>query len=308
MKIRITLLLITVFSVIIGTQVSGQIGNAIKKRASQTIENIGKSDRKEVQKHDSLSQVKAEEGINEREEEKQKDEEQPEIDFGKLFGGKVTLKHNDAYTFSNYVYMQMETYEDNEVKKLDYYVYYNDDNKNGGVEIKTVADNDQEASSSSFITDDENKCVIMLTDLGTSKMGMISALTDKTQQKQAIQNEEGTGKIIITKTGNSRTIAGYKCDEYIEREEGEKEYAKIWITRNVKLNAYNRSNNKGGLPDIYRKGELENGTVLATESYDEDNKLAMKLETKEIKSNIHHTISLAGYQLRQMQGQTPKKQ
>jgi len=48
--------------------------------------------------------------------------------------------------------------------------------------------------------------------------------------------------------------------------------------------------------------------MLAMEGYDKDNKLEMKMETKEINDNFKHSISTAGYTLMKMNfGQAGRK-
>ncbi len=42
-----------------------------------------------------------------------------------LFGGKIDIKYNDEYDFTGRIYMQMETYDKNDVIKSDFYTYFN---------------------------------------------------------------------------------------------------------------------------------------------------------------------------------------
>ncbi|MGQ9621318.1 MAG: hypothetical protein ACUVTX_10100, partial [Bacteroidales bacterium] len=300
--------------VIFSTPITAQIGRALKEKASKAIGNMGKKAVKEAEEEaDSLAQQKAEEEVNKQTEKALEQREEKGINLGGLFGGKVDLKYEEAYTFGNMMYMQAEIYSEKDVVKMDYYIYYNDDNQNGCVETQAAVSTSEGAApmKTSIIFDAVNKCMILLTDIGATRMGMISAVPDETPEEKAGEPAEKPEMGQLTKTGNSRVIAGYRCDEYIYREQGEKDYGKLWITRDFKLNTDRRTMSKSGMPSYY--SELpEGGAVLAMESYDENNKLTMKSETKEIKTNISHATTVKGYPLRQinfnqMQNQPGKK-
>ena len=48
------------------------------------------------------------------------------------------------------------------------------------------------------------------------------------------KNEKPVKPPIVTKTGNSKVVAGYKCDEYIYKEEPNT--AKLWLTKEAVFN------------------------------------------------------------------------
>jgi len=226
-------------------------------------------------------------------------------------GGKVTLKYENSYSFTGKMYMQMEMYDKKEVTKMDYYIYFSENAPNGGFESKIVGtsdDGEQVAMATNMVFDGTNKIFIILTDMGTMKMGIISEVPEETATEG--QPVENTPKPTITKTGNTRVIAGYKCDEYLYKDNESKDYGKMWVTKDLKLKGDKRIYSKAGLPAYYGNPDLEGGAVLAMESYNEKNELEMKSETKEINMNFPHTISVAGYSLRQMnfnQAQGQKK-
>jgi len=275
-----------------------QIGNAIRNKASQAIGKIGKKAEKGAEeKIDSVAAQKVEQEAERRTEEAGKNRERRSFNIGGLFGGKVTLKYENEYSFHNYLFMQAEMFTDKGPVKMDYYMYFNTDERSGCVETKILADDGSVAMKTSIISDDKNKCLLMLSDMGSMRMGYISEVPVEQPEQQI--NEVEDARVKITKTGNTRVIAGYRCDEYLYREEGEKVYGKVWITTDLKLNTDRRSLNTSNLPKYYSKLP-QDGTVLAMETYDENNQLTMRSETKEIKKNINFTISTSGYSLRQI--------
>ncbi len=311
MKTRVILIVVALMIALSGNM-KAQIGNVLRNKASQAIGNLGKkAEKKAEEKADSVAVQKIEQEIDQKAAESGQNRDQKGFNFGGLLGGKVTLKYENEYNFHNYLYMLIEIFDENDVVKMDYYIYFNPDSKSGCVETRMVAETDDGSAplNTAFISDDKNKCILMLTDMGSLKMGFISEVPEE----EEIQ-ETGTvdqDKIQITRTGNTRVITGYRCDEYIYREEGEKVYGKFWFTRDLKLNTDRRTMNNSSLPKYYSRLP-EDGTVLAMETYDENNKLTMRSETKEIKNNINHTVSTSGYSLRQlnyeqMQEQSQKK-
>jgi hypothetical protein len=233
-----------------------------------------------------------------------------------LFGGKIDIKYNDEYDFTGRIYMVMEMYDKKDVTKSDYFTYFNPESKSAGMEIKvTEPKKEEEAPLTRFIFDIDNKCLMILMENGDSKTGIISTIPDdstltakaKTQNAQT-QNAPKEKPPTITKTGNTRMIAGFKCDEYKVVEEGKDGYSNLWMTKDVKIKADKRNWGKTGMPTYYNYPGFEGMMMLAMEGYDKDNKLAMKMETKEINDNFKHSISTVGYTFMKMNfGQAGKK-
>jgi hypothetical protein len=213
-------------------------------------------------------------------------------------GGAITSKYRESYSYNNKIFMQAEVYDGKDVVKMDYNIYFSDTSPDAGIETKMSGasdDGEQVAMSSSFVIDGANKSFLMLTDMNGTRFGIISDVPD-----ESATTAENTPKPVISKTGNSKVIAGYKCDEYLVKETGKKEYSKLWITKDLKLKVDQRAFSKAGMNSYYNDPQLKEGFSLAMESYDDKGKLAMKAETKEINLGFKHSISTAGYPLRQM--------
>jgi hypothetical protein len=228
-----------------------------------------------------------------------------------LFGGKIDIKYNDEYSFTGKVYMQMETYDKKDVIKSDYYTYFNSTTQNAGIEVKIQnPDNKESSVPTTFLFDNDNRCMLMLLNNGESKTGIISTIPSDSAIAAQTKNikKEQDKQPVITKTGNTKMIAGYKCDEYKVVEPDKDGYSNIWMTKDVKIKADRRNWGKTGMPSYYGYPGFEGAFMLAMDAYNKDNKLAMKMETKEINDNFSHSISTAGYTLMKMNfGQNGKK-
>ena len=228
-----------------------------------------------------------------------------------LFGAKIEIKFEDEYKFTGRIYMQMETYDKKEVLKSDYYTYYNSNALNAGIEVLPVDVKEGDKTLPTvFLFDNDNRCFMMLIENKDSKTGIISSLpSDSAMAEQAKTRKEASPEqATITKTGNSRVIAGYKCDEYKIVDANKDGYSNVWMTRDVKLKADKKYWGKAGVPTYYNYPGFEGAIMLAMESFDKNNKPEMKMETKEINDNFSHSISTVGITFMKMNfGQAGKK-
>ncbi len=284
-----TLICLIVTGMMIPSVINAQLGGALRNRLNNAINKSIEN------KADSVAAKNSAENA---------DEQAPErkgINIGGLLGGKVTLPYDDSYSYNNSIYMQAEMYDKKDVIKTDYYLYYSDNTPYFGIEAKIVLEDEGEEQSmlTSTIFDGKNKCILLLTDMGTAKMGIITAVPDENSTETQTAADAGSGS--FTKTGNRRVIAGYQCDEYQYKDNESGEYGKVWVTKDLNLRADRRTWSKAGLPAYYGHPALENGVVMATEAYSNKGDLEMKSETKEIKTGINHSMSTAGYTLRQME-------
>ena len=228
-----------------------------------------------------------------------------------LFGGKIDIKYNDEYKFTGRLYMQMETYDKKDVTKADYYTYFNGDSPDAGIEMMPLEVKEgNKAVPTTFLFDGESRCFMMLIDNGDSKTGIISTMPSDSAIAAQAKNQKGSNpeKATITKTGNTRVIAGYKCDEYKIADPDNEGYSNVWMTKDVKLKADKKYWSKAGVPTYYNYPGFEGSIMLAMESFDKKDKPIMKMETKEINENFPKTISTVGYTFMKMNwGQAGKK-
>ncbi len=228
--------------------------------------------------------------------------------FGGLFGNKVNLKYNEVYSFNSRIYNQMEIYNKNDVTKIDYYIYFSKNSPSAGIETKTINTKDGDMPvTTQMIMDGEHKCFLILTDINGMKMGMISEVPDSLSGESMGKDGENVNPPGVTKTGNTKVISGYRCDEYIYKEPDSHEYSKMWFTKDAVFNFDKRAWTQSGMPSYYGYSGFGNGVIMAWESYDKDNKLTAKSEVKEIDNNFSHSISVDGYTIRQIDSKLNQK-
>ncbi len=282
----------------VGNMLKNRVNKAINKRIEDKIDTAVNKRVGELQ--DQNADAQAQEG------EAPRGQGAENINLGNLLSGKITARYNETYNFNNRIYMVTEMYDRKDVVRSDMYVYFSDSSPDGGFEAKMQGTSEGEEMSMTMtsVFDAANKVFIVLTDMGAMKMGVISEIPEETQGEAQNSGQGrsgiGTSKAVVSKTGNTKVIAGYKCDEYLFTDPETKEHGNLWVTRDLRLTSDKRIYSKGGAPMYYDHPDLADGAVLAMESYSAKNELQLKSETKEITKGFDRTLSVAGYPLRQV--------
>jgi len=327
------LFLLFAFALLIPVTTSAQVGSLLKNKMNKVVNAGVKTVDKEVDAEiDTAVNKEAEKArarSEERSEQKKKENNQPASEesgdeageageagqsggpgaMGALFSNKVDLKYKESYSFTSRMYMVSETYDKKETMKMDMYIYYSANHPSMGVETKSVQNTEGETVPvvANMVMDGENKCFLMLTDMNGMKMGMISSVPEEGADPTDKKGKKDTPP-VYTKTGNTREIAGYKCDEYSYVDPDDNTKGKVWYTTDKRIKLDRRGWNNTNMNTYYQAPQFNDGIILANEAYDEKGKLTMKSETKEINENYPHSISVKGYSLRQIKmGEDKKK-
>jgi hypothetical protein len=306
MKTR-TIFLSLLLAIVFADASNAQVG-VLRRAMNRTIDR--KIDSAIIKSEQDKAKERAEADKNKADSTKPKDTSTKATGRG-VFGAKIDNKFNDEYKFTGRIYTQMETYDKKEVNKADFYTYFNSNTLNAGIEVKPVDYKEGDKTQPMVLLfDSENRTMMMLLVKEGPKTGFIAGIPSDSAMAAQAKNQKGATAVkpTITKTGNSRVIAGYKCDEYKVVEQDKEGYANVWMTRDVKLKADKKYWSQSGLPSYYDTPEFAGGLLLAMEEYDKDNKLVMKMETKEINEKFPYSISTVGYTFMKMNiGQSGKK-
>jgi hypothetical protein len=315
------LLLLLIFALFIPATSSAQVGSLLKNKMNKVVNAGVKTVDKEVDNEiDTAVNKQAEKSkqkAEERQEKNKKNENQPSAAegapasgggmLGNMFSNEITLKYKEDYSFTSRIYMLTETYDKKDVMKMDMYIYYSANFPSMGLETKSISNTEGETVPviATMVVDGENKCFLALTDVNGMKMGMISSAEEEYQTTDK-KGKKDTPP-VYTKTGNTRMIAGYKCDEYSYIDPDDNSKGKVWYTQDSRLKIDRRGWKNTGMSAYYASPQFNDGIILANEAFDEKGNPTMKSETKEINENFPHSISVKGYSLRQMKSKENKK-
>jgi len=314
------LIFLFAFALLIPATTTAQVGSLLKNKMNKVVnagvKTVDKEVDAEIDTAVNKEAEKARDKSEERSQQKKQEKNQPEAEesgddaggqasgagaMGSLFSNKVDLKYNDSYSFTSRIYMVSETYDKKESMKMDLYIYYSADHPSMGVETKSLQNAEGETVPvvANMVMDGENKCFLMLTDMNGMKMGMISAVPEEGAEPTDKKGKKDTPP-VYTKTGNTREIAGYKCDEYSYVDPDDNSKGKVWYTTDKRIKIDRRGWKNTNMNAYYQSPQFNDGIILANEAYDEKGTLTMKSETKEINEKFDHSISVKGYSLRQV--------
>jgi len=216
--------------------------------------------------------------------------------------GTVTLPHNDKYDFKGEIVMETKYYEnggDKESGVINMVLWMGAGNDNFGV-VNEFVSGDVEEENLNLITiaDNTNKCYIMLMGGETQEeggMGIISAIPEPSAETAS--STASTSATNITKTGKTKTIAGYKCEEWVYVDDESR--SSMWVANDAKFKFSKDQLSRAGMATYYSKVG-EDGFVMGYDGYVDD-KLVMSMVVTKIDENSSKSFSLASYYM--MQGQ-----
>jgi len=241
MRATLKLLLLTIIVFQFPSQGEGQILQRSLNKLGQRV--VEKKVEKEVDKKidevaDSI--VRAMDGEEPMTEDERKEADENRRKAGKLLGSMMGgINQVDlpaSYDFDYRIKMEME----DEKGKITYMTtFMNTNSAVMGYEVEEESTRKNKGSGSSFIvmdfdreymatftTDDENKVAMSM----PLPMDMIASMTSEQIEKQ--QEDENYS---IEKTGNTKTINGYKCTEYITTDDDYIQH--LWLTKDINVNA-----------------------------------------------------------------------
>ncbi|MCH7414704.1 DUF4412 domain-containing protein [Belliella sp. R4-6] len=211
-----------------------QLGNRLKQAASRGLGNaLEKRVEKEAEKIAQRQLEKAFENIY--------GPDMPSgggFNIGKILEGiDANVEIADTYDFSSYSVMEINSLDEKGKASEPFQMktYFSPDGKTAAMEIENK-DQKNNSGKTVIISDLERNASIILIESEGKKSSIAYGYDfDALEQAAALENweeweeEMEESDFSIKKTGNTKTIHGYKCDEYVsESEEGT---ATFWITK-----------------------------------------------------------------------------
>lgn len=225
--------------------------------------------------------------------ETQSEEEASAAMMARMFGGgDVTLP--ESYTFDHQVDMKMTTTDKRgkEESSQEMEMLFSDATPHFGVRAEVDGHN------SMTIFDMESNQMVALMNMSGQKMAMAMSFDPSLYETE--ETEEAP-EMDFRKTGRTRTILGYRCEEYLaEDEDGRYEF---WVTNDDDFNifgafsAMSSANKKGSASTT----PYPSGMTMEMRST-EKNGESMLLEVTAVNKNKKQTISTQGYQVMSMGG------
>jgi Ni/Co efflux regulator RcnB len=218
--------------------------------------------------------------------------------YMKSMGVGVDVPHKDTYNFSSHMKMLIEqTKAGGKVEDPVYYnTYFSEGNNDYGMEFT-----DEKGSFTTFLYDTENSCTLILMNDGENMTGIATKISPEQMSdieddaKAKVENEQMPENYNLKKTGRSKTISGYKCDEY--KSEDDESIVTLWVTKdlNHKINpkVYKNQLFAG---NFWLAGRTD-GVVIQYDNSSKVNKEHSVMTVQNVDFNASHAISTQGYTL-----------
>lgn len=229
------------------------------------------------------------------------DSEQSSNAMSKMFGGDVDIQ--DSYSFDHNVKLSIQTFDKNGKagEALESRMYFSESEPNFGMDVQA------QGAESFIIYDMQTYQMVTLIDNGGQKMGMALNLDPAVfeDKNEPVDNT----KYSFVKTGNTKVISGYNCEEYkMESSESNPDYDHTyWLTNDIDANwmgtfSNAMSSNKNMSKNFEVPKDYPKGSMIQMISESRKNKEKSITTVKEYKKNDRVTISTKGYQLMNMGG------
>lgn len=231
----------------------------------------------------------------------------PNTTMNHVYLDALGLSDNVPYE-SNYdfdAYMRIELSEFNKNEKLkESNVYDTHLHKASADYAMIFKENDDRTT---IIFDTKNSAMLILTDSDGEHTGMAMGIDPETMKEEveASAEESDISTYKPYKTGKTKTILGYSCDEYLVDEETSE--AHMWVSeklgREVKREMLKNQQTFGTM--FYYAAYLD-GMVMEYDQLDKESGERTVMQITEIDLNRSHSISTRSYAVLTMKVKTPE--
>jgi hypothetical protein len=211
------------------------------------------------------------------------------------------VDYEPTYHFDAYIQMQITNYKKNGTvdDEMIYDSYVHKDNADYAMEFK----NDD--GRSTIIFDTKNSAMLILGESDGEKTGFATSIDPEAMAASAedYAEDHDIDPVNYRKTGKTKMILGYSCDEYLVEDEDSESH--IWISE--KLGKEIRKewlNNQQTFGTLFTQAYALNGVALEYDFLDKGNGKKSEMIMTKIDLNHSHSVSTAGYDIISMRQKT----
>ncbi len=215
------------------------------------------------------------------------------------------VDYEEAYNFDAYIQMEITTYKKN--GKLDDQMVYNNylhkEDADYAMEFK------DEDDKSTIIFDTKNSAMLILSESDGEKTGFATSIDPEAMADLAEDYEDEYEEEVDMdaykpmKTGKTKTILGYRCDEYLVQDEESEVH--MWVSEQLgKEMRKEWMSNQQTFGAMFTYAYGMNGMVLEYNVMDKDGGKSV-MQVQKIDMNHNHKVHTNGYtimSLRQQNG------
>ena len=217
------------------------------------------------------------------------------------------VEHETEYSFDAHIQMEISEYKKNGNldKQMLYDSYVHKEDADYAMEFS------DDGSKSIMIFDTKNSAMLILTNSDGEKTGFATSIDPETMAEEAEAYEEEDSGVDsdpfnYKKTGKTKNILGYSCDEYLMEDEATE--VRMWVSE--KLGKEMRKewmNNKQTFGAMFSSAYALNGMVMEYNFLNKEDGDKMVMQVTKIDMNKSHTVSTEGYTIMSMRQQTEEE-
>jgi len=220
------------------------------------------------------------------------------------------VDYESDYSFDAYIQMEISNYKKN--GKLDDQVLYDNHVNKTKADYAMVFKDGNDKST--IIFDTKNSAMLILTDSDGEKSGFATTidpaamadLAEKYSEEEVEEDPAVLNAYNIKKTGKSKDILGYKCDEYLMEDESSEVH--MWVAEKLGKEVRKEwMNNQQTFGAMFMHAYALNGMVLEYDILDKDNGKKTIMLVKEIDLNHKHSVNTGGYTVMSMRMKTEQE-
>ncbi|MDX9854721.1 MAG: hypothetical protein RBS81_13130 [Tenuifilaceae bacterium] len=290
-------------------QASAQVNQLLKKKAWEKINRA----LEEEEKKENTEEQQVEEQQEPQKQPKQRTSAADSYMQQRMMasmGLNANIPHEKSYNFTSSMSMNITNFfaEDNEQQDVLYTVHFDKSTKSFALVFDGKDKETGEKQKSTMIFDMKNSAMLILSDNGQERSGMVMAMAKDsaataTEAEEPTQMTEEDAKAqmealnyFYKKTGKSKTIAGVKCEEFTHSDSlGTVE---IWASPQKLIDYSNAYSHMGGM-QFLATGGLAYGLGMIMEMHFKDAKTNDRtdLVVNEIKENSPSSLDISSYQV-----------
>jgi hypothetical protein len=214
------------------------------------------------------------------------------------------VEYEPAYNFDAHIQMEISNYKKN--GKLDNQMLYDSYVQKESADY-AMEFSDKE-SKSVIIFDTKNSAMVILSNSDGEKTGFATTIDAEalTEEAEAYEEEDSASEPYpynYKKTGKTKNILGYSCDEYLVEDEATEVH--MWVSE--KLGKEMRKewmNNTQTFGAMFTQAYALNGMVLEYNFLDKEDGDKTIMQVTKIDLNHKHKVSTDGYNIMSMKQQT----
>ena len=216
------------------------------------------------------------------------------------------VEHETEYSFDAHIQMEISEYKKN--GKLDNQMLY--DSYVQKEKADYAMEFSDKGSKSVMIFDTKNSAMLILTNSDGEKTGFATTIDPETMAEETEAYEEDSevdsDPFNYKKTGKTKMILGYSCDEYLMEDEATE--VRMWVSE--KLGKEMRKewlNNKQTFGAMFSSAYALNGMVMEYDLLDKEDGDKMVMQVTKIDLNHTHKVSTEGYNIMSMNMNTEEE-